>query len=326
MKFKILSVVCALCIVAVGVFMFAEQPAEVDAYAVTGGKISMKLDVTGELLPEETYNVVSTASGVVKSVEVSEGDIVPINGTIAKVEFPAEQEVISASTGGDSYSILENIRKAQGGSLSLAEFALSLEPADVSASSNSILPVTQLKAGMSGEVISVNCAPGDALVPGTPVSVLASLSKKVTVYIPQSDIADIEIGQTCTLMTEGTDVEYSGSVTEMANTVDVLDSGQKVVKVDILPDTEMKGITGSSVDVVIDIFEKQVSVLVDTDSLVSDSVYVVTPDGILEHREIKTGLNDDYNAEVISGLAVGETVVKNPERTLVAGNRVTVVD
>ena len=55
-----------------------------------------------------------------------------------------------------------------------------------------------------------------------------------------------------------------------------------------------------------------------------NSVFVVTPENILQRRKVRTGIDDGNYVEIISGLGEGETVVTSASEGLEDGTKVTV--
>ena len=56
------------------------------------------------------------------------------------------------------------------------------------------------------------------------------------------------------------------------------------------------------------------------------SVYVVGADGIVQEREVETGLSNELFVEILSGLEVGEQVILNPDELIKDGVKVVVTN
>ncbi len=329
MKGKILILVCTVSILAVAFLMFTGEDAEVQMVRAGAQDITLELNLSGEFLPGSTYNVTSTAAGLVQSVHVSEGDTVLPQTPLVTMGVPAENfgDALAAS-GSDvsNYSMMQGISRAQNSSLSIAEFAsFMMSTPDIAVSSSSTS--STIRSDVTGEIIAVNCVEGQSISAGVVTAVIASEEKIISVPVSQNDISDIKLGQRCTFKIEGRELEYVGEVSEIANTVHSLASGQKVIAVEILPVSDIDALTGSDVDVSI-ILEKKYGVLsVRGDCLVTaDSLYVVNSQGVIELREVQTGLMDDDYVEILQGVQENELVVLNPERTLMPGDKVVAID
>ncbi len=330
MKFKI-TIFAVLCtaVVAVSLMVFQTPGTSVSCVLAGYENIEVSLEVSGEYVPENIYNVVSTVQGTVNSVSVEEGDIVNANSIVMTVGSSISTDAVQANSHSyaNSYSVADTIRRAQNGSMSITDFATAFLPQDLEVFGNQAVDTQNLRSELNGEVLTVNFSQGDAISPGVTTAIIASSEKKIVALIPQNEINSVSIGQQCSVVVEGSEIEHSGSIVKIANTVQTTATGQKMVSVDIAPTANIDAISGSDVDVSI-ILEKKYDVLsIDTNCLISaNTVFVANTQGVLELREVDPGISNDYIIEINSGINAGEYVVKNPDRTLNAGDKVQIVD
>lgn len=223
---------------------------------------------------------------------------------------------------------------------------------------------TTIYAPMSGTVSKLSVELGERVVgtaqmAGTEIMRVANLtSMEVVVDVNENDIVKVEIGDEAKVEVDAyLRREFKGKVTEIANSAESNVTADQVtnfkVKVQILPEsyadlTEGKpdsyspfrpGMT-ATVDIYTNKKEKVIgvpisAVVVKTDTVETnqnnrgkdrfEAVYV-KEDGKAKLRTIKTGIQDDTNIEVLSGLKSGEVVIIGPystvTKTLKNGDRV----
>lgn len=223
---------------------------------------------------------------------------------------------------------------------------------------------TTIYAPMSGTVSKLSVELGERVVgtaqmAGTEIMRVANLtSMEVVVDVNENDIVKVEIGDEAKVEVDAyLRREFKGKVTEIANSAESNVTADQVtnfkVKVQILPEsyadlTEGKpdsyspfrpGMT-ATVDIYTNKKEKVIgvpisAVVVKTDTVETnqnnrgkdrfEAVYV-KEDGKAKLRTIKTGIQDDTNIEVLSGLKSGEVIIIGPystvTKTLKNGDRV----
>lgn len=223
---------------------------------------------------------------------------------------------------------------------------------------------TTIYAPMSGTISKLSVELGERVVgtaqmAGTEIMRVANLtSMEVVVDVNENDIVKVEIGDEAKVEVDAyLRREFKGKVTEIANSAESNVTADQVtnfkVKVQILPEsyadlTEGKpdsyspfrpGMT-ATVDIYTNKKEKVIgvpisAVVVKTDTVETnqnnrgkdrfEAVYV-KEDGKAKLRTIKTGIQDDTNIEVLSGLKSGEVVIIGPystvTKTLKNGDRV----
>ena len=122
-------------------------------------------------------------------------------------------------------------------------------------SANAVLASqSTLTAPFDGTIVSLDIAPAEIVVPGSPVIVLGDLSsyKVETTDLSERDVTRIQIGQPVTVFIEALGKEFPGKVTDIARTSTTL-GGDVVFKVTIDLDEQPEGLLwGMSADVKID--------------------------------------------------------------------------
>ncbi|HZW77598.1 MAG TPA: efflux RND transporter periplasmic adaptor subunit [Flavobacteriaceae bacterium] len=214
---------------------------------------------------------------------------------------------------------------------------------------------TTIYAPMSGTISKLSVELGERVVgtaqmAGTEIVRVANLkSMEVVVDVNENDIVKVNIGNEAKVEVDAyLKREFKGVVTEIANSAESNLTADQVtnfkVKVKILPEsykdlTEGKpdsyspfrpGMT-ATVDIVTTRKEQVIGVPISAVVVRTDTTGVenndikgkekfeavyVKEDGMAKLRVIQTGIQDDTNIEIISGLKEGETVIVGPYTTV----------
>jgi RND family efflux transporter MFP subunit len=185
------------------------------------------------------------------------------------------------------------------------------------------LSYTTVNAPMDGVVADVEVELGTIISSaisniggGTTVMTLSDLSKIfVNASVDESDIGGVRVGQPVEITADAFPAtEFSGKVVRIAtqgvNTSNVVTF---LVKIEVT--SENKGLLKPQMTTNVEIVEnsRQNVVLVPTAAVfrkdMDTYVTLVKDDGSKEDRQVRTGVNDGTNAEIISGLEAGQTVV-----------------
>lgn len=189
-----------------------------------------------------------------------------------------------------------------------------------------------IKSNINGEIIKMDAQPGKYPNQGDRI-VINDLSRyKLSVKVGQYDAVNLKENQEATIKVKGLDKEYKGKISKIAKTA-VLEmtntSTETKVEVEITldnPDENIK--TGYEADADIILDEKTNVVTVGFESIFADEngkKYVFTmEDNIAKKRYIQTGLESDFDIEIVSGIKIGETYIANPPPELKEGDIVNV--
>ena len=136
---------------------------------------------------------------------------------------------------------------------------------------------------------------------------------KVTIPVGKNDLEKIKEGQQADIRIGGK--EYTGSVENISRLASATSGGAVAVDVDIHIDDPDDGIIiGTEGKVSIETAEKKDIVTIPMVCLnfSSDSTFVyLIKDGKLTRSDVQTGISDDENIEIISGVSEGDEVVRN---------------
>ncbi|NLN47510.1 MAG: HlyD family efflux transporter periplasmic adaptor subunit [Clostridiales bacterium] len=155
---------------------------------------------------------------------------------------------------------------------------------------------------------------------------------KLNVKVGQYDAVHLRKNQTATIKIKGLDKEYKGKISKIAQTavLDITNTGSET-KIDVEitldnPDENIKVGYEADADIILD--ERQNTTAVGFESIMTDEEgkrYIfVAEDNIVKKRYIQTGLESDFDIEIVSGIKTGETYITNPTPELKEGDVVYV--
>lgn len=179
------------------------------------------------------------------------------------------------------------------------------------------LEAAQLYAPFRGTVMDVVAEPGDQVGMDTTILTLAQMEEPLLrFWLEESDMTRVAVGNQVIVTFEGLpNYTFTGQVLRV-DPVLVTVSGTTAVQSQArlnVGDHDVTLLAGMTADVEVVSAETRDALLVPLGALeeTPDGRYVVSvvmADGGLEQREVEVGLRDAVNAEVLSGLELGEVV------------------
>jgi HlyD family secretion protein len=183
-----------------------------------------------------------------------------------------------------------------------------------------------IKAPFDGVIASLTISQGSRVSQQTVVAQLLSQAMEVSLNVPESAISQVKEGQSAALkLTAYPDKDFPGKVTSIAPTAA---KDTRTFEVKVTP-TDGDGLlrSGMYANVSILVKEKKNTLLVPQAAVTMQKnqpiVYVVKSDNTVEQRAVTTGLKDQTQIEILSGLQAGDSVVIAGQSQLVDGAKVT---
>ena len=179
-----------------------------------------------------------------------------------------------------------------------------------------------ITAPMDGKLLEQYAWPGDFLWTGNEVFRLVSNGRWLELTLSEEDCAGVKNGQKVNVhLASYPDETFVGTVTDLNYFANADDKTRTVaLNVDASDDVLVPGLTGEAVLVKA---EHKDAVLIPRRALLGDRVYVVK-DGKVEIRKVQYGFTGLDMAEIVSGVAVGETVILEGQSGLENGDHVKI--
>ncbi|WP_177208480.1 HlyD family efflux transporter periplasmic adaptor subunit [Trichococcus pasteurii] len=189
-----------------------------------------------------------------------------------------------------------------------------------------------LKANVDGVVTKMDVVANEYPQIGDAIIVDGATEYVISLAVSQYDSVNMRVGQKANVKVKGLIGEYKGIVSEIGQSAEKsatsADQDAKVaVKVTITdPDENIK--VGYEADAEIITIERLDALRVNYEAVQIEAesgkayVYVVDSSNRVEKRYIETGLETEYDIEILDGLVEGERYVADPDKEPVAGVKV----
>jgi len=268
-----------------------------------------------------TATVSSKVSGTVTTVNIKAGDLVTAGQTVIQL---ANDSVIAAEKQAEidlqaAQNTLNNLKNPQPTTsavdLQAEEAKLNQMQINLNALYRQRDDLT-LIAPFAGTITARNIDPGDKVSTAANASpaftVTDTNTMVVTINVDELDVTKVKVGQSATVTVEAIpDKVYTGKVTSIAP-AGVTAQGVTTYPVEVTLDKTDGILSGMTGDVTILIAQKQNVLIVPVEAVREvrgHSFARVIADNEAREVEVKTGLADDQNVEITSGLHEGDVVV-----------------
>lgn len=206
-----------------------------------------------------------------------------------------EESAVSAAEG----TLLSKLEQA---CLAIEEIELALEN-------------TQLLAPIAGTITSLNASVGQA-VGTSPIMTIATLDQlQLRIYIEETDLALLKVGQEVRVILDAyPDHTVIGQISSLEPALQTVDGTTVAVAWAVLDkQSDITLLSGMAAEVEVIAGESTGTLLVPVQALRelapgSYAVFVVQPDGQLKLFPVTVGLKDFANAEILSGLEIGDVI------------------
>jgi len=188
-----------------------------------------------------------------------------------------------------------------------------------------------IKSSINGKIVQLDVKPNQYPIMENSTVAIYDLSQyKVKIQVSQYDAVDISKGQKASVKVKGIDYEYKGTVTAISDAaVITLEGSNKEPKVEIevtLDNIDGKIKVGYEADIDITLKEIANSAAVNFESVLEDTdgkkyVFAVYNNKAVK-KFVKTGMETDFEIQILEGLKAGDSYVKNPSATLKDGDPV----
>jgi len=186
---------------------------------------------------------------------------------------------------------------------------------------NSKLSSNEIKASIDGKVVKLNIKENQYPTQENSIISIYDLSQyKVKVSVSQYDAIQLKQGQRAEVKIKGLDKTYEGTITSIDEAAEISFTGtnqETKIKVEVsISNADDKIKAGYEADVDIILVEAKEAIAISFEALEKDNegksfIYVVEKNKAVK-RYIKTGMETDFDIQVIEGLKENETYIKNP--------------
>lgn len=286
---------------------------------------------------QEMASATESAYQQVKSgIESIEDGEEQLNNTLADTYKSLEQaEAIKNITEEQIYSDTQKVVDAnkKTAALSIDSAAASVNAAQVGMEGAQVavdsaeyqLDMYTLTAPISGVIEAVNVEAHDFASPGSPAFIISNKdTMMVTFYVSEGIRNTLTVGQKVQVDRNGK--LYDAAITEIGSMIDQT-TGLFAIKACVsAPDASL--LTGSSVKVIADTYSQDNALLIPYDAVyydASQSYVYVAVNGIVERRDIETGIFDEETITVLSGLTTEDQLITSWSANLREGAEISIL-
>jgi membrane fusion protein (multidrug efflux system) len=311
----------------------ANIPLQVEGYVVKASTLHQDIEVPGTLLPFEETEIHPEVAGRVTMLSIVEGSFVNRGKLLAKLfdgDLMAQLQKLHVQ--------LQVAQKTQERQAQLLKIGgISQQEYDVSALDvNSIkadievlkanVAKTNIRAPFSGKMGFKNISIGAYVTPATIVTTIRQVNKlKLEFSIPEKYNSKVVNGKYINFTVEGAPKQYSAKIiaTESSITPE-----NRSLKVRAQVDEVDKFVTaGAFAKVNFNMGKNDEALMVPTQSIIPgarDKKIIVDSSGIAAFHTVTTGVRDSANVQIISGVAVGDTIITTGILQLKPGSKLKV--
>ena len=331
---------------AAGAHAKGQRPAQpaipVAVTRVVSGSISSYYRATATLEAEKEAQILARVTGVVETILAEEGDQVTAGDPLLKVDndeyrYRLEQAAASTANLRSRYERMEKMMKEE---LATEEEYQAVRSELASAEANEglarlALSHTTVTAPFSGRVTGRLVDVGQNLTMGDAVMIMADFDPLLArVHVPSREFKKLQADQPVNLVLDSTGTLLAGRIKLISPVIDPTSGTIKLtIEVPDYPDQTRPG-DFAQVQIVTErrdqvILVPRIAVLTDKGESV---VYTVIPaeepaaEPTAERRIVEVGFTDDDRAQILSGLAVDETVVVKGQRSLKNGSPLKILE
>jgi HlyD family secretion protein len=178
-------------------------------------------------------------------------------------------------------------------------------------------PADMLVADWPARIGTVNVDEGQFVLQGNNVLSLTEPEFTIKIFATPSERAKLSVGQVVTVNLDAGDQESVGVITELDDSAST-GGGSETYEGVVEAVDELVGVDGAVVMIDVVVEEVVDAIVVPIAAVLAEGginqTRVVTPDGVIERREIETGMLDGAYVEIVSGVSPGEYVILEIDR------------
>ncbi len=289
----------------------------VDIFIAEPVLIENTVYASGTVTPNEEVSIQSEISGRLIRLNIREGSYIKRGALIAKIDdsdLRAQMKKLNYEE-----KLAEQIEARQRklldiDAISKEEYDIAVNRVNTLSADKELLKVqlakTEVLAPFDGYIGLKNISIGTYLTPGVVIAELVQTHPlKIDFNIPEKYIGQVEIGQEVSFVVDGIDDQFSAKVMALDPKVD---EDLRTLRLRaITPNPDRRLLPGMFVRLTVPLGHQE-SIVVPTDCIVpilKGKMVYVKEKGVARGVEITTGVRDDENIQVLTGLQRGDSVI-----------------
>lgn len=296
----------------------SNAPLAVEAYVVKPDTIEDKIFTTGTLLANEEVDLVSETSGLVQTIYLEEGREVEKGDLLLKINDSELQAQLKRAD--FRLNLAEDREKRQKqlleqGGISQEEYDATLNEVNVLRAEvaliNAQIDKTEIRAPFSGRLGLKYVSDGSYISPSTRIATLQDIHRvKIDFSIPERYATMISEGTNVTFTVQGVNDTLKAEVYAKEPRID---TDTRSLQVRARSDNRSERLLpGAFADLQLTLNTIEDALMVPTIALVPEingqKVFLVK-NGVVQPHSVTTGIRNASKVQILSGIAIGDTVL-----------------
>ena len=310
-----------------------KKPTTVSGMVLKPQVFADNLSLSGSIEANEQIEIHSEVSGVVESINFTEGSMVSKGQVLFKVNDIELRAQLAKAKSAQSLAS-ENERRAK---LLLEKEAISREEYDIASADfqsakaesqliNAQLAKAAVRAPFSGKIGLRYISKGTYVTPTTIIANLVNTTQlKITFSIPEKYASQMKVNSMISFTTSEFKDKYFAKIYAIEPGVEVATRTLKMRAVAENPDGRL--LPGTFANVSLPLEKINDALLVPTEALIpiqGGKKIFISENGKAKDIEVETGARTDKNVLVLTGLKIGDTVLTSGVMSLKEGSPVKV--
>ena len=287
------------------------------------GEINEYLNYSGKIESDKVVNASPSMSGKIEKLFVKEGDSVKVDDLLVKLDqTQLEQTRIQFENAEKNYKRMQNL---------LENDAIDKQTFDevetgynvIKTSYEFMLDNIEMKAPISGVVTYIYKKEGekfDSMMDPFLIRIVNSENFKAKLQVSDKDINLIEKGQKAIITVDNSEETFKGVISYVSPEAEMM-SGTFPIEVSINNDSNLLK-HNQFARIALIVKSSSNTIVVPQKSILRSSYIYVADNGIAKKREVQLGIGNEYEIEILSGIAEGEEVIVSGNIGLQAGDKV----
>jgi membrane fusion protein (multidrug efflux system) len=307
----------------------------VSAHIVNFEKLSDVVYTTGSIIANEEVELRSETSGKIVEILFREGAYVNKGDLLVKINDADLQAQLRKAA--SKVKLIEDRETrqrqlAENQMISKEDYESTLNDLEASKAEydliNAQIDKTEIRAPFNGVIGLREVSEGSFVTTSNIISRLQSLSNlKVDFAIPQKYASQVKIGDELSFKLSGSDFQYKAKIYAIEPKID---PSTRTLKLRAICSATYKGLfPGAFANVELNLKETDEAIIIPSVSIVPElkgQLVYLYKNGVATPQRVETGLREETNVQITSGLAVGDTVITSGILQIRPGAKVKITD
>ena len=303
------------------------KPMPVKTIVLQTGSSSQNVYSSGTLSPNEEVELRCELSGKITNLYIKEGSFVSKGQLIAKIkddDIKAQLKKVSLEADLAKQTEARQKKLLDIEAISKEEYDIASNKVSTLNADSELLKIqlarTEIRAPFSGRIGLKNISVGAYVTPSNVIATLVQTNPlKVDFSLPEKYLTKIHVGQNVSFQIDGSNEEFSAKILALDPQID---PNLRTVNVRaVTSNNNNKLLPGMFVKVSLNL-GSDASIMIPSETIIpvleGKKVYL-KKNGVVTEKIIETGLRNEANVQVLSGLQAGDSLITSSLMTLKAG-------